>query len=1661
MKKFLFAGLIAATQAQSADTRTEDVITDFTAEEHGFSVTTQSRNDGKYEVEVVYTTDGDGDVSCISMKHTLGLKASTSDINKDAEADVWSGGCDDIGDSNALGSFVIATDPVDTPIPFLNINGEGDNFKSKFCFEVQNPTWSEETKYYGGLTVGITLATKYQHTTKSGTCAHSDNNLALDATFVDGEVKNTWNFGLTETMALTSNEDANVGITPVDLVDTVIDKTTDAVVQISRTWTVAKTNVKSEKYIVDTGATLKTYKATMNMTPKTYNAEYTGTLDKEMNIPCTYVQKDGDFVDGKVEILCEKDANDKFVLPFDHAKLQYFGASEECPSSLCTGYVEIAGLDWKGSGIQSFTNTKHQCEIYTFEDKGGSYEFGSQRDKLSNIYRLETGTDKCTLDEVREFTKPAGVTGCDTVPTWTVGNNIINYTRTLYDECDLDKPIGDYTQDGTTIKIGDKTSIKYWNPYSSFGFTNTTDSFTNGVIDSTTGTINMEFKHGNAGTSIPVGGDGSSRLCGAKAASDGVSNGNFDITVPSAIKAAASVLMKLGIDVSVPIDVTFLKEYGYGTGTDTIADGSKVKARCAETTVTLSIDCEFTDEIERATQVDDGVKKPISTAVDFTVSKAVPQFTVTHVYADAEDEIAGSTDYSTTSVINVKTSADDAETTKTVNAKHGTDAITRTTLNTDRGQLVSVKHVFNCFDDTGAVREYASNFYLPCAVTQPVKHTTTSHVRYTDEELTVTAELTKKKMKEFTDYASKTEPVLFTTVFFTSAAIRNDLKISAKQFKPGFEVTETTDTNTDLTFVTSGCKSATDEYQWGYRCDLHITGDLTNRVTGDDLPVGLTFDVRYGSHNEAECATHTQEPAPKQVPGDLPTDTLTIEAEGDKFRGKIDFSVDGETTTYEQETILVQVLDESITVMVNPEINAFTVIKLIIAKDTTIDCSGLDSNQFLITNSNFENEEDPWSNFYTQVDNKLSAKGSTTFKLQLTNKNDFQQKDVGGEVALYSVEIGQCNGETRKINIRYEQDFAASTPYYKINLPDNTGTDYEDFTKLNSTDVVLGTEHYKRWNQVELSFQHFTDDDTTVEPKEFKFVADDQVEGGLCVSEHFKADDSTAIADQTNPAVMSFTKNETCVNKGTIAVTFGKLCYRFEVACRRHATVTEIGDVSVTLDYRFDFAANSLVKNEAVSTANFGGTCASDGTVASKKDDQGVVVAGCDYSAALSGLKAVTSIFAKCGATDATDKNQNVYTMDFVQQIVAQSTGSKFCSAKPLKLTVVHSGNSTAYMAIKNDAGFNFEFDLLNFGYEKCSMENGEPGHKILFGIKDNTYDSTNAQNTIISDATIEINNGGDKTMTLVNTDGLHEYSGACINYCRAQSDVDFKFTAERSSAGQVFYADIDGKLEIIGNPCELAKQQNLDALLQVANGESESKCEDVTDEASWVSDSTNPVQVGVDELGCFRLSRTTGAIGNLDVTSHILSEYNSTHYVPFTDQSVYVTHEPVGELTAETAHYFTMHNLLNLEGKSLSLQVFWTYVGLGSRRLRHETYFLGSANPHASVGMKILPASVQVAEQLETAGMSSDIAASETPDAAATSDESEPLATEATAATTSVGTWVGVGVGFGGLVALMVVVVQSARGKLFVATKLGGSDDEYRGYKRVDNVRFSSNIAF
>ena len=1663
MKKLAFAGLLGF--AQAADTHDNDVGSGKIVtgqSEWGVALTAHasSADSDLYQVEVVHTRGANAPIGCEQITNTVTLGAGQSnEIPGTSVLKVWEGDCDKVSPSEQDSGASFASDKLP------GAGNLGKVFTTKFCVKAERTP-----NNYGKLAVEIGLTTKFKTGTHDASCSATVGQEQTVFSDKKGEVAATFKLDLTDSMVLESleGETKGEGIAPVPkLMDTGLDKQTAADVGFSRTFAWSDKSVQSGTYIVDDSTTVprNTYTATMSMHTNPLYNKYEGDSEATVGITCRYKE----VVANQVHIECTKDDGDKFMLPFNHAKMAYFGASDDCLSGLCTGAVSVnTDAEWSGSGITEFADTKHTCVTYDFKT-GSPYEIaiGSEA-VLSDIYDLASdSTPPCTLDETKTFTPPNGTTVCS-VKTWIVGEEDLNHEKSLYNACKVAQPDpAEYNTAGNTISVGAVESAPFWNNYTKFGFTGSKNT-------------EMLISYDGDASSIPRNAPGSIRQCESLST-------NGDTATRSAIDAAVTALIDDGTMTAITpvVDADYQMEGGEAKKTD----GTYFKSRCDVASVNFEIACKLTDVVaDRDSTLNDGVPVSVSATQTATAQATGQDFAVAegeHVYTTDSD---GTTH--TTSSVEYALSGGKALPERTIAATYDDMDIQQTLL--ILSSTASTAQTFNCLTG-GNPRDYTQVFKLPCA-NHTVKHTTTTYVRHTAAELEIEATITNPTVKETSEYANPVpdgKNTAIRKVTFTSEAIVADTETSltatAKATEDGFD--------SSVSAVVSGCEYKTNRYE----CDLTLNNKLDNLDSNKTLDI--QFTVQYEHHaTDADCASNILS-AP-DVGNKGATPTITFVKEEDKFGGKIEIRKDGVlltefNTDFDNQISTAQILDTSLIIKVDADAEdkpSFTVrmhrhtpdldkscnpIITIPSGLIGTDCSAVDKTQCTALGVSTSSIEMPngWDFYYVT--------------LKVSDSNPLRQDlEVGYELDRFKLKFEDCDPTQREVDIVFEMGNPASLPRYQIK--GTKSSVFADFTAIDTEielqSAELTTDDYTSWNTVTLALQHFTNKNVTAESKDF------ELKHGDCESVHFTTTNAIASAGKDDPAVVDWYTTAGCVNYGTIAVRFDQKCAKFKVACQRHATEHDI--ITADLDYQFVFKTDELkvVQSNNADDRSFGGTCSASGDVGGFKD-------GCSWDGtAMDSLVAITQKFKDCGATpDDSDITKTVYAMNLVQSIPNDDhDGVDFCSSTPLKLSVQHSGSSTAYMTIKGDDGFQFDFSLKDFGYEICTDDTTDDGHRLFFEIEDGkTVEEVYGLMVGIGAANkTDVSEFKETEFTAAphryHTECKKDTDAVAVDYCVDSNTLAFEFVAKEAVRGQNFFAAITGSLSIAGNPCLDDENEALNAVLQIGNGKALAagdlgNCQTDTDlwedvdgvlvarGDKWTNAvGTALVEVEVDELGCFRLIRGDKAVGKLNMTGYDLKECTDTFdncdvtYADL-DKARFITPSlSTGTLDETTEHYFRMGNLRDLASKQLGLTVTWTYIEIGGqRRLRHETYFLGSGlsvDPHATGGMKILPASVQVAEQLETAGMSSDIAAgettSETTDETDTSPTPEPLATEATAATTSVGVWVGVGVGSLAVVMLVVVYVQRANQVGNAGGPATGST-KYRGYKKVDSLRFSSNIAF
>jgi len=500
-------------------------------------------------------------------------------------------------------------------------------------------------------------------------------------------------------------------------------------------------------------------------------------------------------------------------------------------------------------------------------------------------------------------------------------------------------------------------------------------------------------------------------------------------------------------------------------------------------------------------------------------------------------------------------------------------------------------------------------------------------------------------------------------------------------------------------------------------------------------------------------------------------------------------------------------------------------------------------------------------------------------------------------------------------------------------------------------------------------------------------------------------------------------KNRECTNNGRIGFSFDGKCYYVKIDCKRHANARDYSDLSIALDYAVSYDLTGLsVATDTDKTVDLGSaTCDTDGEVTHATGD----CTGLGTSIATD-FTGVLNKFKTCG-TPTSSGNQTTWAMKLVQGITKNS--QEFCNARPLSLSITHKGRNEAKISILGLPELDIQLALTNLAYEACTDEHGNAGHEVTFKIVDTTNAATiTAENSKIdgtkTDSQFDLTPG-------TGTSYVASYVGTCQSYCgTTEKVIAFDFDAKGSQSGQDFYADVSGSLTLNGDPCTSSKQQTFTAQLQSAALGTDVSCQD----SSSYDLSTS--SVATDGTGCFKLSPLTTAYASA-FTAGETSVKTGTAGNLVADPSVTVS-SPAED---GDDYYYTITNLLSLAGKEVELTVEWEYDITGGRRLRAtSTYLLGSSDHHSSAGLRILPAGVQIQEQIEAAP-AHDVIYNDTFD---TTDVADHEHTNAN--------W-GLYLGIGGVVGVVGLGV-------WIGTDC--SKRNGKGYEQVSQEgRFQSNLAF
>lgn len=451
--------------------------------------------------------------------------------------------------------------------------------------------------------------------------------------------------------------------------------------------------------------------------------------------------------------------------------------------------------------------------------------------------------------------------------------------------------------------------------------------------------------------------------------------------------------------------------------------------------------------------------------------------------------------------------------------------------------------------------------------------------------------------------------------------------------------------------------------------------------------------------------------------------------------------------------------------------------------------------------------------------------------------------------------------------------------------------------------------------------------------------------------------------------------------------------------CRRAADQVDFRS-QTKLDYSINFQASltaqSLsfgdsfvgVSREITTSAlsNSPLTCSSGGSTGgtAKCEDTEVVA----DAAGINSLKTMSDFFKDCGSWDTSNSDKDVGGMYVVRKftgVQSDSSNQHYCQRNSLEWTVYKTGSSSQTITVQGFGGARFRFDLDKLEYTECTATT----HKYAFEISGevstddgNTWSETGLklQNVHFSGEPNGLSDSGGEEDHLL-TAGATQ--GECSNYCYTNShtgEVTVSFTAiyVLPSTSQTIHADVTATLQMLGDPCSTSyvpeiSEQDLQSTaapsLQFHTVPTGDQC---NAGATW----ENNLQPNVNEKLCARI---------LDSSS--VYPATLTRFTFIDNNGAGTTLTDIGT-TGNTADDFWLDNLQ--AEAVIEVTAYWSInINGGSRRMLRTTYLLGSSSGESQASIQILPAGVQVQEQIEAAGASQDAAPASQDAAPAPSDDS------------------------------------------------------------------------
>lgn len=432
--------------------------------------------------------------------------------------------------------------------------------------------------------------------------------------------------------------------------------------------------------------------------------------------------------------------------------------------------------------------------------------------------------------------------------------------------------------------------------------------------------------------------------------------------------------------------------------------------------------------------------------------------------------------------------------------------------------------------------------------------------------------------------------------------------------------------------------------------------------------------------------------------------------------------------------------------------------------------------------------------------------------------------------------------------------------------------------------------------------------------------------------------------------------------------------------CRRTADAITFRDTT-KLDYTINFTA-SLTDQSLKFGDQFDGvtrdittsgltndplTCATGGSTGGKAicTDTTVVT----DAAAINSLRSMSDFFSQCGSWDTTNAIKDVGDMVVVRKFTGTQSNNDpqhYCQLNTLKWTVFKTGHSKQTIVVQGFGGARFRFDLDKLEYTKCNA-----GHKYAFEISGevSTDGGSNwsesglkLQDVTFSGEPVQLKDSGvdDHLVTAGTT------TEECSDYCHLKAHstpvtVSFTATYQLPTTLQTIHADVTATLQMSGDPCSLEYKPEISAndmksvaepSLLFAVVQQTGNCKEYT--GQW-SSSVTPT---ITQKLCAKIVSAASGLYPATLTGFSFVDGAGN---PLTS---------VGNTNNKADDFWLDQLQANAQ---IEVTAYWTIdinsgtAGNGRRMLR-TTYTLGSNHGESHASIRVLPAGVQIQEQIEAA---------------------------------------------------------------------------------------------